>query len=143
MQVSYLFLPVKVGRGDENTRKGKRAVNEGTEKIVSTYVCMPRIAPFLTVPGIQTGYSNNQAERNPLCSVTAEQREGQLINYDYKLSVGNLRLISIYKVTPLCFSFMPLTLFDNYCSYIHSPLKPLKIPIFHLLKVGLELTCPK
>lgn len=139
LQVSSLFLPVKVGRGDESTRKGKRAVDDGTEKIVSTCVCM--LSTIHTVPRIQTGYSNKLKETH--FHVTAEQREGRLINYDYKLSVGNLRLILIYKVTHLCFSFIPLTLFDDYCSYVHSPLKPLEMPIFHLLKVELELTCPK
>lgn len=37
LQVSYFFLPARVGRDDENTRKGKRAVNESTETVVATY----------------------------------------------------------------------------------------------------------
>lgn len=41
LQVSYLCLPARAGRGDENTRKGKRAVNESTETIVSTYLFGP------------------------------------------------------------------------------------------------------
>lgn len=41
LQVSPLFLPVRVGRGDENTRMGKRAINKGTETIVSPYLLGP------------------------------------------------------------------------------------------------------
>lgn len=41
LQVSPLFLPVRVVRGDENTRMGKRAVNKGTETTVSPYLLGP------------------------------------------------------------------------------------------------------